>query len=220
MFSQLGAELVFTQNAQGDYLSFYWKSKFEDKYHQEGDVLKPLLKDTYLERIQRVIKRKIPEQCNYIFCQDGLSIPFELIISPIILPDGNVESVLVIGRSLENAPHLSPESTSALPTNPDPYQKLLTNIARKIRRTLDLETIGQQTVDSIGEALKVSRCLLLIPTHNSQILEVKAEYCPPQYKSMLGLKIDFEEYEEMKEAIASRQGVSFDPSAYHDCDAL
>lgn len=220
IFAQLGAELVFTQNAQGDYLSFYWKSKFtQQSYHNEY-VLKPLFKDTYLERIRRVIKRKIPEQCNYIFCHGEVYIPFELIISPIILPNGTVESVLVMGRSLEQTEHISPESNSALPTNVDPYQKLLTNIARKIRRTLDLQTIWQQTVDSIGEALKVSRCLLLIPTHNLHLLEIKAEYRQPQYKSLLGLQVDFQEYPEIREAVFSRQGVSFDPRCYPGCDAI
>lgn len=220
MFSLLGAELVFTQNAQGDYFSFYWQSNCEGEYSPTNHILTPLHKDTYLERVQRVIKRKIPEQCNYILCHEDACIPFELIISPILLPDGNVELVLVMGRSLENAPHLSSESASALPTNPDPYQKLLTNIARKIRRTLDLETIGQQTVDSIGTALNVSRCLLLIPSHNSQILQVKAEYCQSQYQSLLGLKIDVQEYQEIREAIVSRRGVTFDPRCYPNCDAV
>jgi len=220
IFSILGAELVFTQNAQGDYLSFYWQSGFDNQANPEQNILKPLLKDTYLERIQRVITRKIPEQCNYIFCHHEHCIPFELIISPIILSNGDVESVLVMGRRLQETPHLSPDATSALPTNPDPYQKLLTNIARKIRRTLNLETIWQQTVDSIGEALKVSRCLLLIPSHNHQLLEVKAEYCQSQYKSVFGLQVDSQEYEEIKKAILSRQGVSFDPRVYPSCDAV
>lgn len=221
IFSQLGAELVFTQNAQGEYLSFYWQSRLaQNQLPQEQKILKPLLKDTYLELIQRVINRKIPEQCQYILCYEQHCIPFELVISPILLPDGSVESVLVMGRSLEDASHISPEATSALPTNPDPYQKLLTNIARKIRRTLDLETIGQQTVDSIGKALKVSRCLLMIPTHHEELLEVKAEYCQPPYPSVLGLQIDYQGYQEIKEAISSRRGVSFTPLSYPTCDAI
>ncbi|WP_330202330.1 ATP-binding protein [Cyanobacterium sp. DS4] len=221
IFSQLGAELVFTQNAQGEYLSFYWKSDIYNQSNLDQNTFQPLVKQTYLERIQRVIKRKIPEQCNYVFCHEQFCLPFELIISPIILSNGVVESVLVMGRSLDNASHLSIESTSALPTNPDPYQQLLTSIARKIRRTLDLETIGQQTVDSIGKALKASRCLLLMPTNsNSQILEVKAEYCEPRYKSLLTVQIKYNDYEEMKEAIMSRNAMIFNPSHYPDCDAL
>lgn len=67
IFSQLGAELVFTQNAQGEYLSFYWKSDIYNQSNLDQKTFQPLVKETYLERIRRVIKRKIPEQCNYVF---------------------------------------------------------------------------------------------------------------------------------------------------------
>lgn len=56
------------------------------------------------------------------------------------------------------------------------YQKLLNQITWNIRRTLDLETIWQQTVDGIGQALEVSRCLVGPYQEGDQRLQVVAEY--------------------------------------------
>jgi signal transduction histidine kinase len=63
------------------------------------------------------------------------------------------------------------------PNSPDPYPQLLTQIARKIRRTLHLPTILQETVDNLGQALNISRCLLLFPTQHLEKWDVKAEFC-------------------------------------------
>ncbi|BAQ60113.1 ethylene receptor [Geminocystis sp. NIES-3708] len=216
--SNLGAELVFTQDVLGNYHSFYWRwqniisecstiSELSSVIDSEETKLFPLVKDTYFERIKRVLTRKIPEQCHCILCYETYSLCFELIISPILLPSGEAELVLVMGRVLRDAKNISPNS-SLFPTNPDIYQQLLTNIARKIRRTLDLETIWQQTVDSIGEGLQVNRCLLLAPTDKDGYLEIKAEYCEPYYNSLLGYRFNFHNYEEIKEAILFRRPTS------------
>lgn len=84
-------------------------------------------------------------------------------------------------------------------TNSEHYLRLLTKISRKIRRTLDLETIWQQTVNSLGEALKVSRCLLLEEAIEVNNFDVKAEYCEPSYPSMLGMRLDVNQHSFLKE---------------------
>ena len=207
--SHLGAELVFTQSAEGKYHSFYWQSQLieSDHYCQQNglypSLLKPKREDVYLERINRILNRKIPEQCNYLFEYQNQTIPFHLMISPIILPNGSTNRVLVMGNHLPNY-NLLVDSTSALPTNPDPYQKLLTKIARKIRRTLDLETIWQQTVESIGSELKVHQCSLLVPTNENDYLEVKAEYSQGIYNSLLGCRLNIHDYQQINQAIFSR----------------
>ncbi|WP_308255023.1 histidine kinase dimerization/phospho-acceptor domain-containing protein [Geminocystis sp. GBBB08] len=209
--STLGCELVFTQDVLGNYHSFYWRLTIPElnlENNSNGSKLFPLVKDTYIERIKRVLTNKIPEQCQTILCYESYPLTFELIISPIILPNGTAELVLVMGNLLHNPNFfLSSNSSfnSLLPRNSDPYQKLLINIARKIRRTLDLETIWQQTVNSIGEGLQVNRCLLLAPTEINQYLEIKAEYCESQYTSLLGYRFNFHDYPEVKEAILFRQ---------------
>jgi GAF domain-containing protein len=65
-------------------------------------------------------------------------------------------------------------------------QKLLLQIGRKIRRTLDLETIWQQTVNSLGQNLGVCRCILCPYPTSSLKVKVAAEYCQKPFPPMLG----------------------------------
>lgn len=191
-WQELQAELVFTQDYSGKYLSFYWELGNEFGINSSNIVgclpeqsFAPALLDAYYERIRRVVDRRIPEQCRCLFHYQGQSFPLELVISPILKQQGQATTVLVMGHLLKES-----EATlinhSALPIYPDPYQKLLTKIARKIRRTLNLETIWQQTVDSLGKALQVSRCLIVAIDPKQESLEVKAEYCQSWGASELG----------------------------------
>lgn len=205
---QLGAELVFTQDVFGNYHSFYWQPTsvevdntiFVDSELSES-FFTPVSEDAYFERIKRILERHIPEQCHCNLKYNNKLFPFELVISPILPSEGEPKLVLVMGNLLKET-EISLISYSALPTNPDPYQQLLTNIARNIRRTLDLETIWQQTVNSLGEALKVSRCLLLTDVSGENQLDVKAEYCDSSYASMLGMRLDIEKEVYLKQAMS------------------
>lgn len=206
---ELNTELVFTQDRLGNYYSFFWQPTtveidftLKDLDKKESFLI-PASKDTYDERINRILERRIPEQCHCILEYQDHSFPFELVISPILPPQGDPKLVLVMGRCLNETE--TPLTThSGLPTNPDPYQKLLTNIARKIRRTLDLETIWQQTVDSLGDALQVSRCLLLAEGNEENQLDVKAEYCESSFPKMLGMRLSAEEEFYLKQAMSYR----------------
>ncbi len=66
------------------------------------------------------------------------------------------------------------------------YQRLLNQITWNIRRTLDLETIWQQTVEGFGQALQVSRCLVFDyqDDRNQRVLP-QAEYCTDSVESCL-----------------------------------
>jgi GAF domain-containing protein len=68
-------------------------------------------------------------------------------------------------------------------------QKLLLQIGRKIRRTLDLHTIWQQTVNSLGQNLGVSRCIICPYPSSSLLVKVAAEYCQEPFLPMLGMEI-------------------------------
>lgn len=215
-WQNLGAEMVFVQDSSGKYLSFYWRKAVDyglvgDLIEQKklDEVLAPVALEAYHERIERVLERRIPEQCHCWFDCVGKSLPLELVVSPILQADGTAQSVLVMGHVL-NETEISVTSNSALPVNPDPYQKLLTQIARNIRRTLDLETIWQQTATSLGEALKVSRCLLISYNPERKRLKVEAENRQKPFKSMLASKLDWEEDLELKQAIATREVVTVD----------
>ncbi|EAZ91871.1 GAF domain-containing sensor histidine kinase [Crocosphaera chwakensis] len=212
----LETELVYVQDKSGKYLSFYGDLGQELAIEPEDIIgffpeqsLKPVSPEAYYERIRRVLERKIPEQCYCQFEYKGQSFPLELVISPIFKKAKPVTTVLVMGHCLQNN-DLSLINNSALPTHPDPYQKLLTKIARKIRRTLNLETIWQQTVDSLGEALQVSRCLMVAIGSDQEYLDIKAEYCVPYCTSQLGNRFSPEKDPWWQQALNQREPVIFE----------
>ncbi|ACB50817.1 two-component sensor histidine kinase [Crocosphaera subtropica ATCC 51142] len=216
LWQALEAELVYIQDRSGKYLSFYGNIGNELTIEPEDIIgffpeqtLKPVSPEAYYERIRRVLERRIPEQCYCQFEYRGQSFPLELVISPIFKQHGQGTTVLVMGHRLPDN-DLSVITNSALPTHPDPYQKLLTKIARKIRRTLNLETIWQQTVDSLGDALQVSRCLMVAIGPNQDYLEVKAEYRQPCCTSALGNRLSPEGEPWWQQALNQREPVIFE----------
>jgi signal transduction histidine kinase len=210
------ADLVFTQDGSGQYLSFYWRDadRFGLKLDQViGQAVEaafvPAAVASYLERIHQVLSDLIPLRFESAFQVANQHLVFELTVSPILMLHGTATSVLVMGRFLYTTPqepvtevvagskqgHLlrladRPEERTALhrpeaETAAHRYQKRLTELVWKIRRTLDLETIWQQTVEGLGEAFSVSRCLIFpyMPGHNEVC--AAAEYCSPELPSLL-----------------------------------
>jgi signal transduction histidine kinase len=209
----LGAELVFTQSSSGQYQSFHWQNASDRGVNNAEivgsyieQIFTPVYKKAYCERIKRVLERRIPEQCHCWFEYKNQSFAFELIVSPILPREGKPQLVLVMGRLLSEA-EISLTTNTSLPPNPGPYQKLLTHIARKIRRTLDLATIWKQTADSIGEALQVSRCVAIACDAKHRHIEVKAEYCQKPFKSMLGYRLDGKSEPYWEQALSQREPV-------------
>lgn len=212
-WSNLGAELVFTQDYSGKYLSFWWQAAKDYGLSNEQvvgsswlDIFIPVDLQAYRQKIRRVLKRRIPEQCYCLFSHQQQSFSFELVVSPILNTAGEPTAVLAMGRLLGEA-EMS-DSMSSIPIYS--YQKLLTQISRKIRSSLDLETIWQQTVTSLGEALLVNRCLILSYYANQPELTVEAEYCQPQFDSMLGRKIDSQSEFYLQQALNSRTAIAID----------
>ena len=208
---ELGAELAFTQDASGQYLSFYWQDA-QDYGLTNKQVVRLPLKDSfcpvaleaYREQIQRVLELKTPQRCIHAFGYQGQSFPFELVISPILQACGKATTVLVMGHLL---PQESVQSAidSLVPITLDPNQKLLTKIARKIRRTLDLDTIWLETVTSLGKALQVSRCIICSYKPGDAKVKVEAEYCQEPFQSILGRQLELEAEQNLKEALSSSE---------------
>ena len=189
VLSGIGAELVFIQNASGDYLSFFWN--LAEHYGISADrlvgqtmsqTLSPVDTARYLCRCQRVLDCQQPEKFSYPFRYGDRYLLFDLVVSPILASRGTATSLLVMGRLLassigsqvfewqdiDNSPTVSPST--------DRYQKLLTQITRNIRRTLDLDTIWQQTVTGLGEALELDLCSICLYYPREPKVEVVAEY--------------------------------------------
>ena len=209
----LGSELVFTQDASGQYRSFYWQNAERYGLKNEQvvglsltDTFCPIAIDAYREQIQRILEQRTPERCIHSFCYNEQCLPFEVVISPILQADGKATTVLVMG-------HLLPEASvqtvidSLVPLSLDPNQKLLTQIARKIRRTLDLDTIWQQTVKSLGKALQVSRCIVCSYKPDAPEVKVEAEYCQRASESMQGKQLKLESQPYLRQALFCREPV-------------
>ena len=200
--SALGAELVFTQDVAGRYLYFYWQEGDRQGFTHEQVVGQPLSETfgpletaPYLERVQRVLNDLVPERCRCLFSCGQKFFLFDLVISPILPSKGNATTVLVTGRLLEGAVgepifnSLAETVAQSMAIHSVQSKKLLTQIARNIQRTLDLDIIWQQTVDSLGEALGVSQCIICPYKPDDLQVQVVAEYAPEPMHSMLGLEL-------------------------------
>ena len=228
-WQELGAELVFTQDRNGKYLSFYWQAAQYYGLSNEQivgrdleDTFAPTTREVYKEKIRRVLTRRIPEQCHCIFEYQGQSFPLELVISPILPSQGEAKAVLVNGHLLKEQEN-SLNYHSALLTYPASYQQVLREIARKIRSTLDLVEIWQQTVNNLGEALQVSRCLMFSYNEKTEKVKVEAEYRQPECKSLLGYQVDLLSEPHLKQAISWQELVEVDfivPHTYEQKSVL
>jgi hypothetical protein len=197
----LGVELTFIQEATGKYLSFDWQQAESYGLSAEqvigkslNETFAPVDVAAYLQRIQRILASMTPEHCRCLFRHQQKLWSFELVISPVPCATKSTV-VLVMGRQLEiestglaisaQTAHDRQSNTIAAVES----KKLLIHIARNIRRTLDLNTIWQQTVDSLGEALGVSHCIVCAYTEKSQLVRVVAECRQIAVRSMVGSEI-------------------------------
>ncbi|MBW4614463.1 MAG: GAF domain-containing protein [Desmonostoc vinosum HA7617-LM4] len=222
----LGAELVYTQDGAGRYLTFYWQQSKLLGLHtekivndiNEDETFVPVDKAAYLERLQRILTSLVPERLQCWFRYHQQLFELELVISPIMPRLGTVATtVLVMGRLLQAQIH-KPEAKNAIktPTQLDlalrsrQHQKLVNRITRNIRRTLDLDIIWQQTVDSLGKILRLERCIIFPYQPCSSKLKVIAEYHQPRLKSMQGLEIDVASEPAFAQALATLEPIVID----------
>ncbi len=218
----LGSELTFTQEATGKYLSFYWQQAESYGLSAEqvigkslNETFAPVDVGAYSQRLQRILASMTPEHCRCLFKHKQNLWSFELVISPI--PCANQSTVvLVMGRQLEI--QSNGLTINSYPVNyPQPNiiapvesKKLLIHIARNIRRTLDLNTIWQQTVDSLGETLGVSHCIVCAYTAKSPVVKVVAECRQVAVRSMVGSEILIAEDAGFSQALKTLEPVVVD----------
>lgn len=205
-FQELGAELVFTQDASGQYLSFYWQKAEQYNLNTAQivdrpttETLQPIPPTPYLDRLRRVLETLIPERFSYPFCHGETYFLFDLTLTPAIASNGKAATILVMGRLLSDKPtdwpHYFQElildpalafdsdaqqkmplpETSvpdiSLPPPSEIDRKIIAQIAQNLHRTLDLETIWQQTVNSLGQVLNASRCIICSYTPEGENLD-------------------------------------------------
>ncbi|MEL6929446.1 MAG: ATP-binding protein [Cyanobacteria bacterium J06600_6] len=217
----LGAELVFTQDIAGNYLSFWWSKAEEyglDLLSQSSrdynstdlkQLFRPIDTAAYLEKVRRVIKRRLPEQCYCLFQCGEISYSFELIISPILPSEGAPQAVMAIGHLLEEAEMFS-FAEDEVPAAIYSYQKLLSQVVQQIRRSLDLTTIYQHTANNIGSTFAASRCLILVNHHNLTRFSVEAEYCLEEYGSTTSYQINWHNRVHLQQALGLDHPLALD----------
>jgi signal transduction histidine kinase len=214
-WENLGAELVFIQDKLGKYFSFCWQSgaSFDlipDKLNAPlEEIFVPVDRTSYYEKINRVLRRRVPEQCYCLFECQGQFLQFELVISPILPIKGDANLVMVMGHLLTES-EISFSSHTELPPPLYSYQKLLTQIARKIRRNLDRHTIWQQTVNNLGDALSLSRCTILFYSQETSQLTTEAEYRQEKFPSMLTCQWHWQAEPYYHQAILSGETIAID----------
>ncbi|MEH2110277.1 sensor histidine kinase [Nostoc sp.] len=228
----LGAELVYTQDGAGRYLTFCWQhsellglntEKIVDELNQ-SQTFAPVDKVTYLERLHRILTSLMPErfQCWFSYHQELFEL--DLVISPIMPSLGTTTTtVLVMGRLVQatlNKKQVRVASKTPtqieLAIRSQQHQKLVNRITRNIRRTLDLDIIWQQTVDSLGKALRLERCIICPYQFSSSKVKVKAEYRQPELKSMLGSEIDIASEPAFAQALATLEPVVMEVPGYKE----
>lgn len=95
-------------------------------------------------------------------------------------------------------------------------QKLLLQIGRKIRRTLDIDTIWQQTVNTLGQTLGVNRCIMCPYQNSSVSVKVAAEYCQEQFPAMLGTEMSLTATAHFTKALTTLEPVIVESFAEDD----
>jgi len=191
--------LVMVQDESGHCLSFYWKdakqrglSLTDLQLGQFSDKFRPVAIATYLNRIRYVLNAQAPLQFSYPFWCNKQILLFDLTISPILIPGRQASQVTVIGQFRNETTEEDAQACIKdleAPQSPillNRYQTLLTQVAWNIRRTLDLDTIWQHTVDGLSKTLGADRCLLCSHEASGRSLRVVAEYRRPHLESMLG----------------------------------
>ena len=199
------AELVFTQDALGQYLSFYWSKSGElglDLNRIVGSQMTascgPIAFSHYLSRIRSVLDHLKPTQFRETFCYAGQFFQFDITLSPIFLPQNPVRTLLVLGKPVNISLEPIHLPTSELVTLRQPvvneqslihYQQLFSQIAWNIRRNLDLETIWQQTVNGLGNLLNLHHCLICDYALDEKNLSVVASYQKYATKNLQGITL-------------------------------
>lgn len=224
LLSVPGSDLVFTQDQAGRYLSFYWREA--ERYGLElervigkpmEDVFTPILPASYLQQVRQVLASLIPVRFEYPFLCGEQHLIFDLTISPILMPHGTALAVVVTGQFLYSVSkgHALETVKGLLHSNffqRSRFQKRLNQVIWNIHRSLDLETIWQQTVNGLAEALEISRCLICPYQPDAPSTQVIAEYRDPDLPSLLGMEFCLAEMPDLQQALTTLQPVPIDLS--------
>lgn len=222
-----------THNSEGLWLSFFWQlAPLYDLQPEQivgsqlGEVFGPVNLDEYIARIQQVLGSRSAQQFSSHFRLSDCLFLFDLVMSPLLQPQTSPTQVVVTGRLrsplLNQTNGSKPKATitslgvansgsdpaAIVSISADRHHKLLTQIAWNIRRTLDLPTVWQQTVEGLGKALGASRCIVCPYEVNQSTVKVVAEYCRTALCPMVDLEFSVADDPDLSMAIATLKPIN------------
>ncbi|MEO0769648.1 MAG: ATP-binding protein, partial [Cyanobacteria bacterium J06649_4] len=198
-----------THTAEGEILTLHWPQAEDciDCQDLAGESVEmlfgPVAVGPYLLKSQQVLKAQAPESFPCVVRCGQQPISFEFLLSPLPLnamdEAGNpVVGLVGVGRRVvPEVAQLSDVRFVRDNGSDGSYYALFSQVASNIRKTLDLQTIWQQTVNGLGSMLGLDRCLVCDYSQAMQTVTVVAEYHqanlhPCVGKTFdLGLKSDF-----------------------------
>ncbi|MEL6353909.1 MAG: ATP-binding protein [Cyanobacteria bacterium J06627_28] len=194
--------LVMTHTIEGELLTLYWPQGESciDCQILAGQSVEllfgPVALEPYLSKAKAVLKSQTPESFQCVIRCGQQPVSFEFLLSPITLSaaaDGAPVPTGIVGVGRRITPEATQLADVHFTTNDGgdrSYYALLSRVASKIRKSLEIETIWQQTVDGLGTMLGLDRCLVCDYSQPMQTVTVVAEYHQDTVQPCLGKTFD------------------------------
>ncbi len=202
------SSLQVIHDPQGRIVSISWPHTIQgepDHYLHESisNLFGRVAATPYMQRVEKVLNDGQPQkfQCVVRCGPHPVGMDFTLSLEKWPNDPSNQYlkgkgSILTVNDTASMPQHLSTVGIIAEPpannaqagllANISNYHGVLTNIASNIRKTLELKTIWQQTVDGLGNLLDLHRCLVCDYSVAMQTLNVVAEFHQPHLTPCLG----------------------------------
>ncbi len=153
--------LWFSHGVSGEFLSFYSDDRAGLNQQvnrivgqRERALFRPVGFPAYQQVLDRIVQTRQVEQLEWAFWWNGSQVNTQITLNPIVLPNNEVQSIFVQCQGQFQPLLMVPSGLDVT----DRYHLLLAPISWSIRRTLDLKTIWQQTVDGLGTTLEIDHC--------------------------------------------------------------
>ncbi|MBT9315708.1 GAF domain-containing protein [Leptothoe spongobia TAU-MAC 1115] len=207
------SSLEVIHDASGRIVAIHWPHTLQedcDRYLHESinKLFGPVATVPYLKRVKQVLTDGEPQQFQCVVRCGPHPVGLDFSLSATEWPDAPGQkhlkgqgSILTIAGGVKMPQHLSTmgivadlpcDAQAGLRANLSNYHGVLTNIASNIRKTLELKTIWQQTVDGLGNLLDLHRCLVCDYSVAMQTLNVVAEFHQPKLEPCLGQTFELE----------------------------
>jgi signal transduction histidine kinase len=199
----LGADLAFLQNRRGQYAAFYWKQAatydiVDVSVTTVSQWFQPCDPQAYQQLLKAVFEAGFPERRVVAFTCQHYVVSFDLTLTPIAdASNASTEQILVLGRllpcpgKLEGSPSKPRAVLGSAPVSSGlvthlgdsshllsrvSFPRFLTHIARKIRQTLDFDTVWTQAADGLNDAFDIAACHIFTLSSDLKTLQCVASH--------------------------------------------